>query len=271
MVGEKVNLTGARETLLLTLYGKALESRLPHSLLEDRFADEAVRKIDYDFSRLKVDCNLGIGLAMRAKTLDVHVQDFFARNPDAIVLHLGCGLDARIFRVDPPEGVDWFDVDYPDVIALRRRLYPTRQHYHLIASSVTEPDWLAEVPRNRPAMVVAEGLTPYLAAEEGPRLFSRLVSHLASGELMFDAYSQFGLKLLRLNPSVRATGAEVHWAIEDPHELERAVPKLRFVEDISAYKPEHAARMGRVAKLFVRLWKYIPALRKIGRLLRYRF
>ncbi|OWK22050.1 hypothetical protein AJ88_14415 [Mesorhizobium amorphae CCBAU 01583] len=44
----------------------------------------------------------------------------------------------------------------------------------------------------------------------------------------------------------------------------------RFVEDISAYKPEHAARMSRVAKLFVRLWKYISALRKIGRLLRYR-
>ncbi|WP_245451720.1 hypothetical protein [Mesorhizobium waimense] len=141
----------------------------------------------------------------------------------------------------------------------------------MIASSVTEPDWLTEVPRNRPAIVVAAGLTPYLAAEEGPRLFSGLVSHLAGGELMFDAYSHLGLKLLRLNPSVRATGAEVHWAIEDPHELEQAVPKLRFVEDISAYKPERAARMSRVAKLFVRLWKYIPALRKIGRLLRYRF
>jgi O-methyltransferase involved in polyketide biosynthesis len=60
-------------------------------------------------------------------------------------------------------------------------------------------------------------------------------------------------------------------AIDDPHELERAVPKLRFSEGISAYKPEHAARMGWSAKLFVRLWKYVPALRKIGRLLRYRF
>jgi O-methyltransferase involved in polyketide biosynthesis len=271
MASERVILTGARETLLMTLYGKALESRLPQSLLEDHFADEAVRNIDYDFSRLKVDDNLGIGLAIRAKTLDVCVQDFLARNPDAIVLHLGCGLDTRIFRVDPPQGVDWFDVDYPEVIELRRRLYPSRDNYRLVASSVTEPDWLAEVPRNRPAMVVAEGLTPYLAADEGPRLVSRLVSHLAIGELMFDAYSRFGLKLLRLNPAIRATGAEVHWAIEDPHELERAVPKLRFVEDISAYKPEHAARMSWTAKLFVRLWKHIPALRKIGRLLRYRF
>ncbi|MBZ9735172.1 hypothetical protein LB534_25485 [Mesorhizobium sp. CA18] len=48
MTVEKVDLTGARETLLMTLYGKALESRLANSLLQDRFADEAVRKIDYD-------------------------------------------------------------------------------------------------------------------------------------------------------------------------------------------------------------------------------
>ena len=271
MAGEKVNLTGARETLLMTLYGKALESRQAHSLLKDRFAEEAVRAIDYDFSRLKVDANLGVGFAIRAKTLDVQVQDFLARNPDAIVLHLGCGLDTRIFRVDPPQGVDWFDVDYADVIELRRRLYPSRERYHLVASSVTEPDWLTEVPRDRPAMVVAEGLTPYLAADEGPKLIARLVAHLAGGELMFDAYGRFGLKLMRLNPAIKATGAEVHWAIEDPRDLERAVPKLRFVEDIPAYKPEHGARMSWSAKLFVRLWKLIPALRKVGRLLRYRF
>ncbi|MER9655458.1 class I SAM-dependent methyltransferase [Mesorhizobium sp. M0152] len=271
MAGEKVHLTGEKETLLITLYGKALESRLPDTLLKDHYADEAVRKIDYDFSRLKVDENLGIGLAIRAKTLDVSVQDFIARNPDPIVLNLGCGLDTRIFRIDPPQNVDWFDVDYPDVIELRRKLYPSRDHYNLVASSVIEPGWLAEVPRNRPAMVVAEGLTPYLAAEAGLSLLSRLVSHLATGELMFDAYSRFGLKLLRLNPTLRATGAKVHWAIEDPHDLERAIPKLRFVEDISAYEPEHAARMGWFAGLFVRLWKHIPALRKIGRLLRYRF
>ncbi|TGR96033.1 class I SAM-dependent methyltransferase, partial [Mesorhizobium sp. M2E.F.Ca.ET.209.01.1.1] len=116
---------------------------------------EAVKKIDYDFSKLKVDGNLGLGFAIRAATLDAQVEDFLDRNPDAIVLHLGCGLDTRIFRVDPPRSVDWFDVDYPDVIDLRRRLYPPRERYHLIGSSVTEPEWLAEVPRNRSAMVVA--------------------------------------------------------------------------------------------------------------------
>ncbi|WP_217577966.1 class I SAM-dependent methyltransferase [Mesorhizobium sp. GbtcB19] len=271
MAGEKVDLTGAKETLLMTLYGKALESRLPNSLLQDRFADEAVKKIDYDFSRLKVDGNLGVGFAIRAKTLDAQVGDFLARNPDAIVLHLGCGLDTRVFRVDPPRGVDWFDVDYPEVIELRRRLYPPRERYHLAGSSVTEPGWLADVPRNRPTIVVAEGLAPYLAADEGLLLLGRLVAHLVGGEVIFDAYSNFGLKLMRLSPAIKATGAEVHWAIEDPRELEQAIPKLRFIGEIPSYKPERGARLGWSARLFVGLWKLIPAMRKVGRLLRYRF
>ncbi|ESX80135.1 class I SAM-dependent methyltransferase [Mesorhizobium sp. M0923] len=271
MAGEKMQLTKEKETLLITVYGKALESRLPNSLLKDRFADEAVRRIDYDFSRLKVDNNLGVGLAIRAKTLDDWVSAFLANNPNAIVLHLGCGLDTRIFRIDPPAGVDWFDVDYAEVIELRRKLYPMREHYHLIGSSVTEPGWLDEVPGDRPAMVVAEGLTPYLAADEGPRLVSRLVSHLASGEFICDAYSDLGLKLVRLNRSFRATGAELHWAINDPRDLERSVPGLRLVEETMAYKPEHAARVSWFAGLVFRLWSHVPALRRVGRLLRFRF
>jgi len=271
MAGEKIHLTKEKETLLITLYGKALESRRPHSRLKDRFADEAVGAIDYDFSRLKVDDNLATGLAIRASTLDGWMRAFLARHADAVVLHLGCGLDTRVLRVDPPAGVDWFDVDYAEVIELRRKLYPARDGYHLIASSVTAPGWLEAIPRDRPTMIVAEGLTPYLPADEGPRLFSRLVGHLAEGELVFDAYSRFGLKILRLNPSFHATGAEVHWNIEDPRELERAVPGLHLLEDVSAYRPEHAANMSLFAGLVIRMWQYVPALRKIGRLLRYRF
>jgi len=35
-------------------------------------------------------------------------------------------MDSRVFRVDPPASVQWFDVDYPDVIDLRRSLFPER-------------------------------------------------------------------------------------------------------------------------------------------------
>ncbi|MES0213108.1 hypothetical protein NKJ93_29135 [Mesorhizobium sp. M0028] len=97
------------------------------------------------------------------------------------------------------------------------------------------------------------------------------MSHLASGEFICDAYSDLGLKLVRLNRSFRATGAELHWAINDPRDLERSVPGLRLVEETMAYKPEHAARVSWFAGLVFRLWSHVPALRRVGRLLRFRF
>jgi O-methyltransferase involved in polyketide biosynthesis len=98
-------LTGEKETLLITLFAKAAESRLSDSLLSDTFAAEAVRRLDYDFARLKVTRDMMVGLAMRARMLDDWVRAFIAANPGASVLHLGCGLDIRVFRVDPPRGV----------------------------------------------------------------------------------------------------------------------------------------------------------------------
>ncbi|HFL2001448.1 TPA: class I SAM-dependent methyltransferase, partial [Pseudomonas aeruginosa] len=52
MPGHRITLTGEKQTLLITLYAKALDSRLDDSILHDRFAEEAVRQIDFDFSRV---------------------------------------------------------------------------------------------------------------------------------------------------------------------------------------------------------------------------
>jgi hypothetical protein len=94
MVAEKVTLTREKETLLITLYARAEESRLPGSLLHDHFAAEAVRRIDYDFAKLKVPRDTMISVAMRAKILDDWTRDFIARNPSATVLHLGAAWTA---------------------------------------------------------------------------------------------------------------------------------------------------------------------------------
>lgn len=276
MQTETVALTREKETLLITLWAKAGESLLPDSLLRDRFAAEAAARIDYDFARLKVDRDLMVGLAIRAHTLDGWTREFLADHHDAVALHLGCGLDSRVFRIDPPAAVDWYDVDYPDVIALRKKLYPARDGYHLLGSSVTESGWLAEVPRGRPAMIVAEGLLPYLPEEEVPLLLERLVRHCRSGEIIFDAYSPLGLKLIALQPSIKATGAVLHWALDDPVELERQVPGLELVTELTAYDPDgydptQIARMSWPARIAMQFFSLIPPLARIGLLLRYRF
>ena len=105
--------------------------------------------------------------AVRAKSYDWWVQRFLDDCPECTVLHLGCGLDTRIYRVNPPSTVCWYDIDLPDVIALRQRLFPGRPGLQTVAASVTDAHLLDEIPGDQPVLVVAEGLTCYLPAADG--------------------------------------------------------------------------------------------------------
>jgi O-methyltransferase involved in polyketide biosynthesis len=48
---EQAELTGIPETMLLTLYHRALETRRPDRLFQDEFAVRFVERIDHDFSK----------------------------------------------------------------------------------------------------------------------------------------------------------------------------------------------------------------------------
>lgn len=268
---ETIRLSGERETLLVTLYAKALESRSPASILKDSVAEAIVQRLDYDFARLGLGARDATSLAIRAKFLDDLVRRFIAAHPDAIVLNLGCGLDSRIARIDPPAGIRWFDLDYPDVIDIRRRFYPARDGYAMIGSSVTEAGWLEAVPHDSRAIIIAEGLLPYLGTDDVPQLLNRVTAHFPGGELAFDGYSSLGLALLPLHPAIRATGATLHWAIDDPKELERQVPRLTFVAEIAGADFEDLAQAPWPMQMLARCFSAIPVLRRIGRMLRYRF
>src|SRR5262245_13504420 len=103
--------------------------------------------------------------------------------PESTVLHLGCGLDTRVYRIDPRPKVRWFDVDFPDVIALREQLYPERDGYRRIGSSVTDVAWLDAIPGDTPVLVVAEGLMMYLHEKDGTALLRRITEQFPSGQL----------------------------------------------------------------------------------------
>jgi len=239
---EKVHLANEHETYLSTLYGKALDSRAENPILGDTFADEVVRRIDFDFEKLNLAQGGSITLPMRARHLDSWAREFLDAQPESTVLHLGCGLDSRVFRIDPPATVRWYDVDLPDVIELRRRLYPERHDYEMIATSVTDLPWLDGIPGDRSVIVVAEGLVEYLPERDAVALFNRITEQFPSGQLIFDAYSRLTVwlinlmvRLITLRSKPTATGTRVYlpWGIDDPGELEKQVPRLRLVTAVS--------------------------------------
>jgi O-methyltransferase involved in polyketide biosynthesis len=170
---ERIRLSQEKETMLGTLFGRALESRSANPILRDELADRVIELIDYDFSKLGVNAVVATSIALRARQFDRWTAAFVAMHPRAVVLHLGCGLDSRVHRIDPPPTVSWIDVDDPEVIELRERLYPRRDGYTMLGSSVLDPRWLDGVPEDRPTLIVAEGLSMYLPEREGTPLFAR--------------------------------------------------------------------------------------------------
>jgi hypothetical protein len=72
--------------------------------------------------------------------------------------------------------VSWYDVDHPEVVALRRTLYPERDHYRMIGSSVTGPDLLDQAPGLRCVDALSALYTPGAAAlSRAIRVFAALV------------------------------------------------------------------------------------------------
>ena len=117
-------LDGVAETLLITLYIRALESQRPDALIKDDKAVALVTQIGYDFSRFKqirMDEDDKVSIVLRNREFDRQVRDFLSRHSDAVVVHIGCGLDSRFERVDNGR-VEWYDLDLPEVIELRQQL-----------------------------------------------------------------------------------------------------------------------------------------------------
>jgi methyltransferase (TIGR00027 family) len=267
----KIRLTGEQETMLATLYGRALDARSAEPVLGDTYAARLVERIDYDFDRMRVDPGRAATIAARARHLDRWTTDFLARHAAASVLHLGCGLDARADRVAPGPDVRWYDVDHPEVIDVRRRLYPPVDGRHTVGASLDEVGWLDQVPADRPTLVVAEGLVMYLTADEVTRLFATVTDRFPGGEVAFDAFSRLGIRLQRLNRQVQTAGATLHWGIDHHAELERTVPRLRCAEELSVFDAPDIARLPRGYRRLARLTWLLPPLHRMARYLRYTY
>jgi O-methyltransferase involved in polyketide biosynthesis len=258
-------LTPAQESLFLTLAGKAVDSRLPHPFLGDTIADEVLSKSGYDIAkfpplttRLLAAKTKVFDIAVRAKRLDEVVDRFVDRYPNAVVLDLGAGLDSRMLRVNPPSTVSWYDVDFPEVVALRRQLLPEQVSAHSIGADVTDPNWLDEVPSDRPAVIVADGLVAFLTQEAFVSLLNRLTGRFPSGEIAFNLYTTWAvLGAKRIGP-IRA--GVVNPGFNDPRQPEAWVPGLKLVEEIFLTRAPELAEFTSLTGRIMRLTSHLAAL-----------
>jgi O-methyltransferase involved in polyketide biosynthesis len=268
---QNVQLTKEKATLLATLYARALDYASKDPILGDKFAYDVMQKIDYDYKKFKLDNVDKLILMLRSKCPDQWTREFLSANPSSTVLHLGCGLDSRVFRIDPPATVRWFDIDYPEVIELRKRLYQERHDYCMIGASVIDGHWLDEIPADRPVLVVAEGLIMYLSERDGIELFKAISNRFFSGQFIFDSLSGMAIRLSKLTPGAGVMGDFMNWGIDDPLDLERSMPMLKLVTEIYLMDMPEYKRLPFVERNIWHMVSHIAFLKSWIRLIRYEF
>jgi O-methyltransferase involved in polyketide biosynthesis len=272
-VTDKVSvvLHGAAQTMLTTLYCKARDADFDQPVLGDRFARGAVGRIDYEWDELGIADRWTPLVTVRAAQFDVWASQFLAVHPRATVVHVGCGLDSRAFRLDPGPDVQWYDVDQPGVIALREKVFPARPGYHLIATSATDASWLDEIPAGRPVLLLAEGISMYLTEHDGVALLQRVVDKFGCGELQIDFYNWLAIKTHRTHRLQRQSGSTLYWAVNSPHDILDHVSDLRLLAAATLFDASTFSRVPAAIRRASGLARAVPPLRKMFQYHRYAF
>jgi methyltransferase (TIGR00027 family) len=166
-------------------------------------------------------------VAIRTRYFDDQVQAACATGIRQVVL-FAAGLDSRAFRLDWPDNVQLFELDLPDLFALKEPVLASvgavaRCERRAVAVDL-RGQWVdaltaAGFDPDTATVWMAEGLLPYLKQAEVDRLLATITELSAPGSRMaFDYTEQSGLDRLATysTPGLRQVNAMLNPAEGDP-------------------------------------------------------
>jgi O-methyltransferase involved in polyketide biosynthesis len=258
-------LSEVSETLFIPLFFRAVESKEQDPIVRDERAPALLERISYDFSHCENLALDRVFTLMRSREFDRCARAFLAEHPSSVVVEIGCGLDDRLSRVDN-EKVDWYNLDLPEVIALRTKLLGEEKRCKSIACSILDPSWLEQV-RARPGdpcLFLAEGVLVYFDESKARRIVLTLRDRYPGSKLVFDTLSPFMVWMKRLEPGTKDAAMLVRWALRSDRELERWGEGLRLLGSWN-YFSQREPRLG-----WASLLRFFPPIARGARILRYR-
>ncbi len=215
------------KTLYIPLYGKSSVSK-KGIIIKDSKAEEIWEKEKFPLKGKAKSKWLTYYMAMRARVFDDWTKEQLNKHPNAIVLHIGCGMDSRIKRIGNIKSL-WYDIDFPEVIQERKKYYNETDNYKMFCADASKTEWLSEFPKAENAIVILEGICMYLSNEQVAQLFIALQKQFNQVNLMADFYTVFGAKASKYKNPINDVGVTVTFGLDDPKLLEKN-NGIRFVK-----------------------------------------
>ena len=248
------------KTLYIPLYGKSCVSKR-RIILHDEKAEQIWTAEGFPLKGKSKSKWLAYYMGMRSAVFDRWLAPKMEENPEAAVLHIGCGMDSRIIRVGE-RGHQWFDVDFPEVINQRRKYFEETDNYKMISGDLRETDWLEQLPKGK-AIVVLEGISMYLQPEELKAAFENLYAHFENVHILMDCYTVFAAKASKYKNPINDVGVTEVFGMDDPNVLpgflrEHEMTPQDMIDQLQGMEKRIFASLyaGGVAKKMYRLYEY---------------
>ena len=102
---------------------------------------------------------------MRQNDLAWEVRDYLKTHPNAAVVNLGCGLDSTGRSCDNGS-CKIYNLDLPDVIAVRNELLPAGEREENIPCDLNNTEWFRKIDSSNGAVFFASGVFYYFLTEQ---------------------------------------------------------------------------------------------------------
>ena len=223
----KIEKNTVQETLILPLYSRKLCTELYPSLYRDETAVHLIDQIDYDFSGAeKNSCSMmqrfgSLEVAMRQHDLAFEVRDYLKNHPEAAVVNLGCGLDSTGRSCDNGS-CKIYNLDFPDVIAVRNELLPAGEREENIPCNLNNTEWFRKIDASNGVVFFASGVFYYFLTEQVKTLVQKMADAFPGGVLVFDAANRTAVKMIAKTwlKSAKIQDVGAYFAVSDaPKEI----------------------------------------------------
>ncbi len=247
------------KTLFIPLAARAMEMKQSNPVIRDEKAAEIMAQVETGGVTVDGGEIATLGILARTKVIDDETRRLLSKNPDTTIINLGAGLDTRICRIDNGR-LKCFELDLPEVIALRRKFFTENERIRFISKSVLDNTWTGELGGidGGSTVIVAEGLLMYFPEEDVRRIFHLLSGHFPGAHMYFDAVHSFF--------AGKGISSTFLWGLDKARDIESLNPGIRLVRSWST---------GDLLKdrqsLFFRIMNIVPSTRNRSQILHIRF
>lgn len=189
-----------QETLVLPLYGKAWCVKTYPDLFFDTDSVQVLEKLQYDFSTLDQEIHgltgkIGaLSSGLRQYSVVEELKIYLKDHPKAAVVNMGCGLDTAGHQADNGTCV-FYNIDMPDVIAVRKSFFPDGEREHNIASDLTDFTWFDAIDASNGAVFFATGVFLYFDKSKVKELFCAMAERFPGCRIVFDGENEKGVSM----------------------------------------------------------------------------